>query len=85
VSGCKIRSSCATEDWVEKHALTMLKKMPNETAKAIQLKLMDDYNVCLRYHVVWKGKERALKSLNRDWDNSFRLLYHLKSKIQYRS
>jgi hypothetical protein len=44
----------------------MLKKMLNETAKAIQLKLMDDYNVCLPYHVVWEGKEGALKTLNGD-------------------
>jgi hypothetical protein len=46
---------------------------------------MDDHNVYLPYHVVWKGKERALKTLYGDWDNSFRLLYTLKAEIQYMS
>jgi hypothetical protein len=82
---CKLRSSCATQEWVEKHALAMLKKMPNETAKAIQVKLMAAYNVELPYHIVWKGKERALKTLYGDWDNSFRLLYNFKAEIQSRS
>jgi hypothetical protein len=34
-TGCKLRSSCATQEWVEKHALAILKKMPNKTVKAI--------------------------------------------------
>jgi hypothetical protein len=34
-TGYKLRSSYATQEWVEKHALAILKKMPNETAKAI--------------------------------------------------
>jgi hypothetical protein len=82
-TGCKIRS-CATQEWVEKHALGRLKKTPNEIAKAIQVKLMADYNVNLPYHIVWKGKERALKTLYGDWDNSFRLLYNFKAEIQSR-
>jgi hypothetical protein len=84
-TGCKLRSSCATQEWVEKHALAILKKIPNETAKAIKVKLMADYNVKLPYHIVWKGKERALKTLYGDWDNSFRLLYSFKAEIQSRS
>jgi hypothetical protein len=84
-TGCKLRSSCATQEWVEKHALAILKKMPNETAKAIQVKLMADYNVEVPYHIVWKVKERALKTLYGDWDNSFRLLYSFKAEIQSRS
>jgi hypothetical protein len=83
--GCKLISSCATQEWVEKHALAILKKMLNETAKAIQVKLMADYNVKLPYHIVWKGKERALKTLYGNWDNSFRLLYNFKAGIQSRS
>jgi hypothetical protein len=51
-TGSKIRSSFATQEWVEKHALAMLKKMQNEGAKAIQLKLMADYNIDLPYHIV---------------------------------
>jgi hypothetical protein len=51
-TGYKIRSSCATQEWVEKHALAMLKKTPNETAKAIQVKFMANYNVELTYHIV---------------------------------
>jgi hypothetical protein len=58
--------------------------MPNETAKAIQVKLMTDYNVELPYHIVWKGKERALQTLYGDWENSFKLLYSFKAKIQSR-
>jgi hypothetical protein len=83
--GCKLRSYCATQEWGEKHALAILKKMPNKTAKAIQVKLMADYNVELPYHIVWKGKERPLKTLYGDWDNSFRLLYSFKAEIQSRS
>jgi hypothetical protein len=64
--GCKLRSSCAAQEWVEKHALAILKKTPNETAKAIQVKLITDYNVELLYHIVWKGKERALQTLYGD-------------------
>jgi hypothetical protein len=84
-TGCELRSSCATQEWVEKHALAILKKTPNETAKAIQVKLMTNYNVELPYHIVWKGKERALQTLYGDWDNSFRLLYSFKAEIQSRS
>jgi hypothetical protein len=51
-TGCKLRSSCATQEWGEKHAMAILNKMPNETAKAIQVKLMTDYNVELPYHIV---------------------------------
>jgi hypothetical protein len=82
---CKLRSSCATQEWVEKHALAILKKTPNKTAKAIQVKLMADYNVEILYHIVWKDKERALKTLYGDGDNSFRLLYSFKAEIQSRS
>jgi hypothetical protein len=59
--------------------------MPNETAKAIHVKLMADYNIELPYHIVWKGKEKALKTLYGDWDNSFKLLYNFKAEIQSRS
>lgn len=62
-TGCKLKSSMAGQEWVEKHALAMLMKNPAESAKAIQLKLTADYNVDLPYHTVWKGKERALKIL----------------------
>lgn len=63
----------------------MLKKMPNESAKSIQLKLIADYNIDLPYHIVWNGKERALKTLYGEWDNSFTLLYNFKVEIELRS
>ncbi|KAM0927896.1 hypothetical protein ACQ4PT_002139 [Festuca glaucescens] len=34
-TGCKLKSSMATQEWVEKHALSMLNKMPNYSAKLI--------------------------------------------------
>jgi hypothetical protein len=52
----------ANQEWVEKHALSMLKKMPNETAKTIQINLIADYNIYLPYHIVSKGKKKSLKS-----------------------
>jgi hypothetical protein len=41
-TGFKLKSSMATQEWVEKYNLSMLKKTTNESAKSIKLKLVAD-------------------------------------------
>ena len=65
--------------------MAMLKTNPSESAKAIREKLIANYNIKIPYYTVWKGKEKALRNLYGDWENSFRLLYNFKADIEERN
>ena len=71
--------------WVAKRCVPILKENPNESARAIQKRLIAEYNVVLPYSTAWHGKERALKPLFGDWEKSFMLLFNFKREVQDRS
>jgi hypothetical protein len=72
----------AIQEWVEKHVLAILKKKTNEHSKAIQLKLIANYNIKIPYHTTLRGKERALKTLYEYWEKIFSRLYNFKAEIK---
>ena len=65
--------------------MPILKENPNETARAIQKRLIAEHNVVLPYYTAWHRKERALKTLLGDWEKSFMLLFNFKREVQDRS
>jgi hypothetical protein len=63
----------------------MLKKDQTIGAVKILKELQDEHHVILDYRTVWKGKQKAATSLYGSWEESFRMLYNYKAKIELRS
>ncbi|KAE8796910.1 hypothetical protein D1007_28038 [Hordeum vulgare] len=63
----------------------ILAKTPNSTAKRLKVDLEKMYPIQLQYTTVWKGKQRAMKSLYGDWANTFRMLYSFKAEVENKS
>jgi hypothetical protein len=47
--------------------------------------LEKDYPIKVNYTTVWKAKQRAMKELYGDWENTFRMLYSFKAEVEKRS
>ena len=43
------------------------------------------YPIKLNYTTVWKAKQKAMKELYGDWENTFRMLYSFKAEVEKRS
>jgi hypothetical protein len=43
------------------------------------------YPIKLNYTTVWKAKQKAMKELYDDWENTFRMLYSFKAEVEKRS
>ena len=74
-----------TQSWVADKAATMLKKDPTIGFVQILKDLQDEHHVTLKYHTVWKGKQKAATGLYGSWEESFRMLYNYKAEIELRS
>ena len=71
--------------WVAEKIGHVLAKKPNTTAKKLLLDLENQYHIKLKYTTVWKAKQRAMKQLYGDWENTFRILYNFKEEVEKRS
>jgi hypothetical protein len=70
--------------WVAEKITPILAKTPNTTAKKLQTDLQNDYPIVVKYNIVWKAKQRAMKELYGDWANTFRMLYNFKAEVEKR-
>jgi hypothetical protein len=71
--------------WVAKKITPILAKTPNSTSKKLLVDLEKQYPIKLKYTIVWKAKQRAMKELYGDWANTFRMLYNFKAEVEKRS
>jgi hypothetical protein len=71
--------------WVAEEITPILAKTPNSTAKKLLVDLEKQYPIKLKYTIVWKEKQRAMKQLYGDWANTFRMFYNFKAEVEKRS
>lgn len=74
----------ATQEWVAERVTATLKKNSSIGAKALKEKLWETYKVVIPYSTVWKGRDRAMKKIFGNWDDSFDWLYRFKAEVEMR-
>jgi hypothetical protein len=78
-------STMTSQIWVAEKITSILPKTPKTTAKKLKADLEKDYPIKVNYSTVWKAKQREMKELYGDWENTFRLLYKYKVEVEKRS
>ncbi|KAE8769812.1 hypothetical protein D1007_58535 [Hordeum vulgare] len=77
-------SKMTSQLWIKEKITPILAKTPNSTSKRLKVDLEKLYPIQLQYTTVWKAKQRAMKSLYGDWENTFRMLYSFKAEVEKR-
>ena len=60
-----------SQAWVAQKTTPILAKKPNTTAKQLKVDMEKEYPIKLNYTTVWKTKQKAMKELYGDWENTF--------------
>ena len=71
--------------WIAEKITPFLAKKPNTTTKKLKVDLEKQYPIKVKYTIVWKAKQREMKELYGDWENTFRMLYNFKAEVEKRS
>ena len=75
----------ASQAWVAKRAIPLLKRKPGIGPKAVQDELQVKYKIEIPYQTVVYGRQRAANKLFGKWDDSFDWLYRFKAEVEMRS
>jgi hypothetical protein len=78
-------STMTSQSWVAQKITPILAKTPNTTAKRLKVDMEKQYPIKLKYTIVCKEKQKAMKELYGDWANTFRMLYSFKAEVEKRS
>ena len=81
VPGC----SMASQAWVAKRAIPLLKRKPGIGPKAVQDELQVKYKIEIPYQTIVYGRQRVANKLFGKWDDSFDWLYRFKAEVEMRS
>jgi hypothetical protein len=84
ITSSQMVSKMTSQLWVAEKITPILAKTPNTTAKKLKVDLEKDYPIKLKYTTVWKAKQRVMKELFGDWENTFRMLYSFKAEVDKR-
>jgi hypothetical protein len=75
------KTTTPTSSWVASLALPILTKKPHKGAKELQTTLQDTHSCTIAYETMWKGKQKAMAQLYRNWEDNFRLLFSWKEAV----